>query len=175
MKTKISTSKPIIYLFLFSFLLLLIWYGRGYFYDEMPDEGREAFYAGADRIIPDETNVAVVISGLSAPVDIDTIKHGLTMIDASDILGSSINKIDDAKIGIKFIGLDKKDEINCALKDAIEYDVEHCTSAPHINKMLEQNKILLNRYFGLYKIMDWQGTNCCNGQIFINLNRLLNT
>ena len=157
--------------FIFSlWIIFLIWYGRGYFCDEAPDAGREAFYANSDRHIPDETNAAVAISGLNATLDKDIIHYGRTMIDASDILNVSSIKIPNE---IKFVGLDKKDEMDCALQDAIEYDFEHCTNQAHINALLEQNKLLLNRYFSLYKIADWQGFSVKNGQIIINLNRLL--
>ena len=170
MQIKTPTLKHTFY-FIFSLsVICLIWYGRGYFYDEAPDPGREAFYAGSDRHIPDETNVAVAISGLNAPLDKDIIHYGRTMIDASDILNVSSIKISNE---IKFVGLDKKDEMDCALQDAIEYDFEHCTNQAHISALLEQNKLLLNRYFSLYKIADWQGFSVKNGQIIINLNRLL--
>ena len=170
MQIKTPTLKHTFY-FIFSLsVIFLIWYGGGYFYDEAPDAGREAFYAGSDRHIPDETNAAVAISGLNAPLDKDIIQYGRTMIDATEILNVSAIKIPSE---IKFIGLDKKNQIDCALQGAIEYDFEQCTTQTQIDALLEQNKLLLNRYFSLYKIADWQGFSVKNGQIIINLNRLL--
>ena len=74
------------------------------------------------------------------------------MIDATEILNVSAIKIPSE---IKFIGLDKKNQIDCTLQGAIEYDYEHCTSQAHISALLEQNKLLLNRYFSFYKVSDW--------------------
>lgn len=159
------------YLFLFLLALLSIWYGRGYFYDELPDAGREAFYANSERHIPDVSNVAVAISGLSAPPGIDTIKYGRTMID-SFYYSDKSEKANKPLNEVKFVGLNKLDEIDCNSKDAIEYDFDNCTSANHIKDLIDKNKLLLDRYFALYKIMGWQGTTT-NGQTFINLNRLL--
>ena len=170
MQIKTPSLKHTLYFIFCLWVIFLIWYGRGYFYDETPDAGREAFYAGSDRHIPDETNVALAISGLNAPLDKDIIHYGRTMIDASVILNTSAIKVPNE---IEFVGLDKKDEVDCALKDAIEYDFELCTSSAHINSLMEQNMLLLNRYFNLYKIADWQGFSVKNGRIIINLNRLL--
>lgn len=162
------------YSFLFLLILLFIWYGRGYFYDELPDAGRETFYADSERQIPDERNVAVAMSGLSAPPSIDTINYGRTMIDRFyDLNNSDITSQSDKHPNeVKFVGLNKVNEIDCNSKDAIEYDFDHCTNADHIKDLVSKNRLLLDRYFALYKIMDWQGTTT-NGQTFINLNRLL--
>jgi len=165
--------RRVTFLSLFLLTLLSIWYGRGYFYDELPDAGREAFYANSERHIPDVSNVAVAMSGLSAPPGIDTIKYGRTMIDRFYDLNKSdiANQSGKHPNEVKFVGLNKVDEIDCNSKGAIEYDFV-CTSADHIKDLVSKNRLLLDRYFALYKIMDKQGTTT-NGQIFINLNKLL--
>ena len=177
MQIKTPTLKHTLYFIFSLWLIFLIWYGRGYFYDEAPDAGREAFYAGSNRYIPDETNAAVAIAGINAPENTDFIKRGRYVIDMNnqsfdfDDKGLSKKMLEEMP-KLNFVSFDKADEIDCKQQDAIEIEYEQCTKPEIVSKLLGQNKLLLNRYFSLHKIIDWQGFSG-NGQLLINLNRLL--
>ena len=156
MQIKTPTLKHIFYFIFSLWVILLIWYGRGYFYDEAPDSGREAFYADSDRHIPDETNAAVAIAGINAPENTDFIKRGRYVIDMTnqsfdfDDKGLSKQMLEEMP-KLNFVSFDKADEIDCKQQDAIEIEYEQCTKPEIVSKLLGQNKLLLNRYFSHIK------------------------
>ena len=141
--------------------------------DEVPDAGRDAFYASFTAVIPDSQNLAVAISGINAPVGTDIISHGRFVNNAFqiDLLSSSLKRkmIDD--IGIKFTG--KRGEFDCWVDDVTSKTAENCASKERINKLLEENKILIGRYKKLYQIPNWKGLTSSGGQTLLDINKLL--
>lgn len=177
MQIKKPTLKHLLY-FLFSlWVIFVLWYARGYFFDETPDKGRENFYAHTDSFIPDMANAAIGVAGLDAPENVDIIQRGRYV---QDLIERSFDYDDnylsqkklDAMPKLAFVGLEKADEIACNQPAAIQYDLEQCINSTKAIQLLEQNKVLLNRYLSLLKLIDWQGT-LTNGQLLINLNKLL--
>lgn len=141
--------------------------------DEVPDAGRDAFYASFTAVIPDSQNLAVAISGINAPFGTDIISHGrfVNNVFQIDLLSSSLKRkmIDD--IGIKFTG--KREEFDCWVDDVTSKTAENCASKERIHKLLEENKILIGRYKKLYQIPNWQGLTSSGGQTLLDINKLL--
>lgn len=168
----------ILYLFFFLWVMILVWYGRGYIYDESPDVGRDKFYSGIDQHIPDSTNLAIAISGINALENTDVIKQGRYV---SDLTIRSYKSNDDnfskKKLEeipkVNYVNFENTDLISCDQSDAIEFDLNQCISSASAKKLLEQNRLLLSRYLSLYNINNWQGSSFANGQLLINLNKLL--
>jgi hypothetical protein len=167
MKTK-TIFKISPYYLLFIPILFSVWFGREYFFDEDPDPGRDKFYSNINHHIPDQTNVAVAISGINAPIDVDIIKFGRSKIN--DFYAKNDTNSNNE---LNFIGIDKLNEVDCILQDAIEVDSSHCTTLDQIDSLITRNNVLLNRYYSLYKIMDSQSYAATGGQTIINLNKLV--
>lgn len=171
MQIKKPTLKHLLYFAFVLWVIFLIWYARGYFYDEAPDAGRDTFYAASDIRVTDETNAAVGISGLDAPINADPIKFGRVAIDNFfDIKIESKPKIKDT---LQFVGIAKDDIVDCNLPDAVEIETEKCTRISEVGKLIDENQILLKRYANLYELHDWQEEVSGNGQNLITINKLL--
>ncbi len=171
MQIKKPILKHLVYFAFALWVIFLIWYGRGYFFDEAPDVGRDAFYVASDIRISDETNAAVGISGLDAPINADPIKYGRAAIDTFfDINKESKPK---AKDTLRFIGIAKEDIVDCNLPDAVEIEATKCTKISEVGKLIDKNEILLKRYENLYNMRDWQDEVAGNGKNLITLNSLL--
>lgn len=171
MQIKKPTLKHLLYFAFAVWVIFLAWYGRGYFFDEAPDVGRDAFYAASDIRIPDDSNASVGISGLDAPINADPIKYGRAAINTFfDINKESKPK---AKDTLRFIGIAKEDIVDCNLPDAVEIEATMCTKISEVGKFIDKNGVLLKRYANLYNMRDWQGEESGNGQNLISINRLL--
>lgn len=178
MKIKSIKLKHVLYLFFFLWLIFLVWYGRGYFYDESPDLGRYEFYSDIEQNVPDSLNLAIVISGMNAPENADIIKQGRYV---SDLWNQSYkpndNNLSKRKLKeipkVNYVNFDKSDLISCEQSEAIELDLNQCISSASAKKLLEKNKLLLTRYLSLYKINEWRGSIAGNGQLLLDLNKLL--
>lgn len=171
--------KRIIYSILILLAVLSAWALFAYFHDESPDAGRDAFYAINPKTIPDNQNLAIAISGLDAPLGTDIIQYGRFVTDTWSNTTDSIEAkriiadklILDNKKPLSFIG--KSEEFNCWLDYPAEESKVNCASAERIKFLLVENKELLTRYASLADIPNTSGTVTGNGQILINLNRLL--
>ncbi len=171
MKIKKPTLPQFFFSIIFVWTAFLIWYARGYFFDESPDSGRDAFYAGAEQRIPDETNAAVGISGLDAPVDANPIKYGRTAINTFFKFDKESRP--KVKNTLQFISVAREDIVDCSLPDAVEIESEKCTQLSEVGKLIDKNELMLKRYENLYNIHGWQDEAAGNGQNLISLNRLL--
>lgn len=122
--------------------------------------------------IPDDANLAVAISGLSAPIGKEVIPYGRMVIEASklDLRNFEISKVAGL---LKLVKLDDAEAIDCGQKNAIEIQFEQCATPQKISELLEENKLLLTRYINLYKVDGWQGAVIMNGQLLIDTNRLI--
>ena len=170
MQIKIPTLKHTFY-FIFSLsVICLIWCGRGYFYDEAPDPDREAFYAGSDRHIHDETNATVGISGLAAPIDANSLQFGRAAMIAFFQDNKNLKLSDNT---LKFISVSKENAIDCKLPNAVEIEDEVCTRISEVGGLVAKNSVLIKRYTNLYNMHEWQDDPVNNGQNLIHLNRLI--
>jgi hypothetical protein len=163
---------------------LLIWFGivnllivsaliaYSFLHVEKPDAGREAFYASSQANIPDNQNIAIALTGLSAPAGADIVKHGRFVVDTLQKTPAD----DDAKKIIAAAGkLDfegTSDELECWVPSTEAYADEKCASSERVKTILADNKELLSRYKSLYSMPSWQGTSG-NGQYVININKLV--
>ena len=141
--------------------------------DEVPDAGRDAFYARSTAVIPDSQNLAVAISGINAPIGTDIISHGRFVINAFEIelIGSSLKRKMIDYIGVK--STIKNAEVDCWLNDEKIKTSINCASKERIKELLEENKLLIGRYKKLYQITGWQGVTNAGGQTLLNVNKLL--
>lgn len=154
----------------------LVWLGRGYFFDEFPAKGREEFYQNTNRHISDESNLAIAISGLNTPVGENITAYGRKMIDTHYL---SANKtlarkdfINNDKLRI--IWFDDHQVIDCNQIDVIEFiRDDECISIQDTNELIEKNNLLLNRYYGLYQIPDWEGESYEEDALILRLNALV--
>ena len=170
MQIKTPSLKHTLYFIFSLWIIFLIWYGRGYFCDEAPDAGREAFYAGSDRHIPDETNAAVGISGLNAPIDANSLQFGRAAMIAFFQDNKNLKPSDNT---LKFISVSKENAIDCKLPDAVEIEDEVCTRISEVGGLVAKNSVLIKRYTNLYNMHEWQDDPANNGQNLIHLNRLI--
>ncbi|PPD56750.1 MAG: hypothetical protein CTY10_02590 [Methylotenera sp.] len=169
-----SILKTVLIILTLIALLVISWVAyinfRG---DEEPDAGRDTFYVRSKTTIPDNQNLAVTISGINAPIGTDITSHGRLVIDAyeSDLFSSSLKSKVIKSISIKFTG--KREEFDCWLNDGVSKTAEICASEDRIRKLLEENKLLIERYKKLYQMPSWQGSIQFGGQSLLDINRLL--
>ena len=118
-------------------------------------------------------NIALVISGINAPVGSDIIDHGRYVLDAyqNEILSSELKNKILKDIEIKFTG--KRDELDCWLYDDVTKTFENCASKERIQALFQENKLLIERYKKLYQIPSWQGLSSSGEQTLLDINRLL--
>ena len=155
-------------------LLLIVWLAYINFHgDELPDAGRDAFYALSSIVIPDNQNITVAISGINAPAGTGIIDHGRYVIDAyqNEILSSELKNKIFKDIEIKFTG--KREELDCWLYDDLIKTTENCASNERVRALLQENKLLIERYKRLYQIPSWQGLCSSGGQTLLDIIRLL--
>lgn len=164
--------KRILYALLILVLFVSAWIAFAIYHDESPDIGRDEFYALNPKNIPDSQNIAVALSGLNAPLGADIIKHGRFVVDTfyNTDNNDEAKKIVDAAGKLTFVG--NTDEFDCWLDYPAERAKENCASAERVKLLLVENKALLDRYTSLFQMPYWRGTSA-NGQILINLNKLL--
>ena len=169
----ISILKRTVFVLLFLVLLLSAWVAFAIYHDESPDIGRDEFYALSPKNVPDSQNIAVAISGINAPSGADIFKHGRFAIDTFFKTENSAEakKIVEASGNLAFVG--DSNEIDCWLDEPLEDAKRNCASAERIKSLLVQNNELLARYASLADIPSSNGAASSNGQILINLNRLL--
>ena len=167
-----------------SLLKLLIWIGivnllvfcslvaYSFLHVEMPDAGRDAFYASSAKPIPDNQNIAIGLAGLSAPAGVDIVQHGRFVVDTLQKTPADVDakKIIAAAGKLDFVGT--SDELDCWIPDTEPYINEKCASAERVKILLAENKELLTRYKSLYSMPSWQGVSG-NGQYVININKLI--
>ncbi len=167
------TLKRVLYSLLALILLLLIWAGFALFYDESPDVGRDVFYAISANKIPDNKNLAIAISGINAPEEKDSIKHGRLLIDASrnDLTRDVARFLANGPAKLNFVG--KRDEFECWLDDKLKKTNDNCASVERLKTLILANKTLLSRYQQLYTMPHWQGSTFGGGQTIIDINVLL--
>lgn len=154
-------------------LILLIWAGFALFYDESPDEGRDAFYANDQKHVADNQNLVVAISGINAPEGKDSIKHGRFLIDVSknDLMHDIARFIANGSAKLNFVG--KRDEFECWLDEKLIKTASNCASVERLEALILANKTLYSRYQQLYTMPHWQGNTFGGGQTIIDLNRLI--
>jgi len=165
--------KRVFYFSIAIILLILVWLGLERFHDELPDIGRDAFYANKNIDIPDNQNLTIAIAGITAPIGKDVIKHGRFVVDAINTsldLGIDTQEIIDSQEKLSFSG--NSDELECWIDDAIEKTISNCASPERIRLLLMENQELLKRYIDLFGMQYWKGTSG-NGQYLINLNKLI--
>lgn len=168
----------LIYLTLMIFTIFWAGVGFAIFHDESPDVGRDEFYALSSKTIPDNQNLAIAMAGLDAPSGEDIIQHGRFAVDIWKETGGTVEVkkivnfklLNDKKTPLSFVG--KSEEFDCWLDYPAPESKENCASAERIQSLLVENKELLSRYASLANMPTFRGMGS-NGQIIINLNRLL--
>jgi hypothetical protein len=171
--------KRILYAVLIFLLFMSAWMAFAIYHEESPDIGRDEFYALSPKNIPDDQNLAIAFSGIDAPSGEDIIQHGRFVTDTHNgiLQGMDVKNLirlkllHQKKIPLTFIG--KPDEIECWLPPSTDESKENCANAERIKLLLVENKELLTRYASLADIPNSSGAVFANGQILIDLNRLL--
>lgn len=163
-----------LFLYIVIILVSLMWLGRGYFFDETPADGRESFYGNINRHVPDDKNLAVAISGLSAPKDENVTAYGRTRIDSQYLIGKKklATKTPNKSDKLQVAWLDQQYLTDCSHEDAIELRIDECTSPQYASELIEKNKVLLTRYIDLYQIPEWQGASDDENALMLQLNLL---
>lgn len=151
---------------------LLAWFGRGYFMDESPAEGRDAFYQTSQQQIPDARNLAVAIAGLAAPQGADTIVYGRQAIQQAYQASKHKPASQNGTAKLEVAWLTDEQLIDCAQPNAIPLREYECASTETIGQIIERNQTLLNRYYALYAFSDWQGP-AIDIETLMRLNRVL--
>ena len=77
----ISSLKLLIWIGIVNLLVFCSLVAYSFLHVEMPDAGRDAFYASATKPIPDSENIAIGLAGLNAPAGVDIIRHGRFVVD----------------------------------------------------------------------------------------------
>jgi hypothetical protein len=168
----ISPIKLLIWFGIVNLLIVSVLIAYSFLHVEKPDAGREAFYASSQANIPDNQNIAIALTGLSAPAGADIVKHGRFVVDT---LQKTLSDVDAKKIiaaagKLDFVGT--SDELECWVPSTEPYVDEKCASSERVKTILADNKELLSRYKSLYSIPSWQGVSG-NGQYVININKLI--
>ena len=139
-------------------LLVITWVAYINFHgDEVPDAGRDAFYARSSIKVPDNQNIAVAISGINAPVGTDIIDHGRYVLDVYATAESSkaseaiIEKNGETNLTIK------SDELFCWVNDSFKNTPNKCASSMRIRTLLVENKLHLTSYSAIQRLPDLQG------------------
>ena len=156
-------------------LLVIAWVAYINFHgDELPDAGRDAFYARSSIVIPDNQNIAVAISGINAPVGTSIIDHGRYVLDV--YASAESNKASEeiiAKKGEIELTI-KSDELFCWFNDAFKNTPDRCASPLRVRTLLSENKLHLARYANLQKLPYLQGV-IKNEMPVIHINELMAT
>ena len=155
-------------------LLVIGWAAYiNYHGDEVPDAGRDAFYARSSIKIPDNQNIAVAISGLNALEGKNTIEYGRFLTDASnnELTHEAARFFANGPAKLNIVG--KREEFECWLDDELVKTATNCASPERLKDLLVANKTLLSRYVQLYSLPSWQGSTYGGGQSIIDLNMLL--
>ena len=156
-------------------LLLIAWLAYINFHgDEVPDAGRDAFYARSYIVVPDNQNIAVAISGINAPMGKDIVDHGRYVIDIyASAESSKASKAIIAKKGEIELTI-KSDELFCWFNDAFKNTPDSCASPLRVRTLLAENKLHLARYADLQKLPYLQGA-IKNVMPVIHINELMAT
>ena len=169
---KINPIKLLIWFGIVNLLIVSALFAYSYLHVEIPDAGREAFYAKTQANIPDNQNIAIALAGLNAPTGIDIIKHGRFVVDTLQKTPADVDakKIIAAAGKLDFVGT--SDELECWIPSTEPYTDEKCANTERVKTLLAENKELLVRYKSLYSMPIFHGMNG-NGQYVINLNKLI--
>jgi hypothetical protein len=131
---------------------LLGWFGRGYFMDESPAEGRDAFYQTSQQQVPDARNLAVAIAGLAAPQGADTIAYGRQAIQQAYQPSEPKQVSQNKATKLEVVWLADEQLIDCAQPNAIPLREHECANPETIRQIIERNQTLLDRYEALYAL-----------------------
>lgn len=151
---------------------LLLWVAFVCFHREALDPGQADFYRlsrAADR----ERDAAVFLDGLNAPKGNDVLQHGLQV---QDIYRTPDNAVVARQMVAALRPIEMQldpDELDCwigGLSEAVPK--QPCASPVRIQALLDRNSILLARYRAMTSL-DYFGVGYQNGQLFINLNKLI--
>lgn len=170
-----SIFKSLLYFVLCLIVIAVAWAAYiNYHGDEKPDAGRDVFYAVSEKPVPDDQNIAVAISGITAPAGSDVFEFGRFILNTykNTENNDDVKKLISQKDSLAFVG--NAEELDCwfySENQQLKND-ESCADEARIRKLLADNKVLLNRYFDLYKLPYFQGVSK-NNLIMIQINDLL--
>lgn len=169
----LSWIKLLIWVGVINLLLLSALAAYSFLHVEMPDLGRDAFYASDTKPIPDNQNIAIALAGLNAPAGVDIIGHGRFVTDTYNKIDNKeqAKKIIEAKGVLAFVG--DTEALDCWLDDAHIGQYKTCADATQVKTLIASNDELLQRYTQLNELKHWQGNLEFSGQLVLNLNRLL--
>ena len=157
---------------LFALALIAGWLAFAFFHDEKLDDGFDEFYFGARSVVPDDENISVGISGLSAPSGMDFMTHGRFV---SGLWLSRISS-EEAKARINALGkldfIGTREELGCWYESIAKRKDENCGSESRLVMLLQSNAELLSRYRQLYRLPH-SSRLTYNASLQIDLNRLI--
>lgn len=132
-------------------ILALAWFAANRLLDARPDSRREEFLRSASTEVPDAQNIAVGMAGLGAPSGTDFMKLGSTVKKLYDGY-AAWPEIERTAQGPDQLNLTVDNhELNC-LMDLAWYDSKGCPPAEKAAQVLLENREILRRYKGLYRL-----------------------
>ena len=153
----ISSLKLLIWIGIVNLLVFCSLVAYSFLHVEMPDAGRDAFYASATKPIPDSEYIAIGLAGLNVPAGVDIIKHGRFVVDTLQKTPADVDaKKTIATVGkLEFVG--PSDELECWIPNTKPYTDKKCVSSERVKTFLAENKVLLTHYKSLYSMPTGKG------------------
>jgi hypothetical protein len=151
--------------------LFVAWVAFVILHDENLDPGFQDFYFGKRVEVPDNQNVALGISGLSAPAGTDSLQFGRVAsgIWRSGLPGESAKAQIDAKGHLDFVG--RNEDLQCWDEPIPRLKNTKCGPLDQVIPLVNANAELLARYRRLYTLPHTSGV-AYKRSLEINLTKL---